>query len=40
MKKHDPPLLYNLEHDPGEVAELSADEYSHVLKKIDQVHYY
>ena len=39
-KKHDPPLLYNLERDPGEKDELNANEYAHVLKRIDRVCYY
>ena len=40
MEKHDPPLLFNLEHDPGERAELKPHEYGHILEKINKVDCY
>ena len=39
-QKHNPPLLYNLELDPGERSKLPVNEYADVLKKIDKVHYF
>ena len=35
LREHDPPLLYNLEQDPGEVYELPTKDYADVLEKID-----
>ena len=37
LEAHDPPLLYNLHTDPGELYELDPDEYADVLDKIDRV---
>ena len=37
LEAHDPPLLYNLHTDPGELNELDSDEYADVLETIDQV---
>lgn len=37
LEAHDPPLLYNLHTDPGELYELDPDEYADVLGKIDRV---
>lgn len=40
LEAHDPPLLYNLHTDPGELYELDPDEYADVLGKIDRVSNY
>ena len=37
LEPHDPPLLYDLHKDPGELHELDPDEYADVLEKIDKV---
>jgi len=37
LEAHDPPLLYNLHEDPGELNELDPDEYADVLEQIDEV---
>ena len=37
LEAHDPPLLYDLHKDPGELHELDPDEYADVLEKIDKV---
>lgn len=39
ITKHDPPLLYNLNHDPGELNPLRTTEspYKEILAEIDQV---
>ena len=37
LEAHDPPLLYDLHKDPGELYELDPDEYADVLEKIDKV---
>ena len=37
LEAHDPPFLYNLHTDPGELYELDPDEYADVLSKIDRV---
>ncbi len=37
LARHDPPLLYDLFSDPGELNELDPDEYADVLAMIDTV---
>jgi len=41
LTKHDPPLLYNLNHDPGELNPLGTTEspYKEILVEIDQVNH-
>ena len=35
LMEHNPPLLYNVEEDPGELYQLPTEEYADVLEKID-----
>ena len=39
LAKHDPPLLYDLNHDPGELNPLDATQspYKEIVKEIDEV---
>ena len=41
LMKHDPPLLYDLNHDPGELNPLKTTEspYKEILAEIDKVKY-
>ena len=37
LKMHNPPILYNLHTDPGELYELDPYQYADVLEQINQV---
>lgn len=39
LTQHDPPLLYNLNHDPGELNPLDAEQspYKEIVAEIDEV---
>ena len=37
LHKYNPPLLYNLHNDPGEIYALNVKDYSNVMKQIDDV---
>ncbi len=40
LHKYDPPLLYNLHKDPGEIYALSVKDYGGVMKEIDDVSHF
>jgi len=35
--EHDPPLLFNLDYDPGELDSLDTTDYEEILQTIDEV---